>query len=378
MRITDVIPHLHTGQFSDLVFVELRTSEPGLVGWGECSLPGKPHAVAGAIRDLARLAVGQDAAAIRALWQRGYRHGYWRGGAVETSALAGLDIALWDIAGKQAGRPVHALLGGAVRSRISLYANCGLSVDPDELAKRARGAIDAGFRLVKIYPLPPMQALPPSRLIDHVRACCGAVRDAIGREHDFAIDLHGRPLPAAAVTIEAALRDLRPAWIEEPVPSEDEAALRIVRRHFATPIALGERLFTRWAFRRVLEEGLADIIQPDIGNAGGISELRVLAEMAEAHSVAFCPHSPNGLLHTFASLHAAAIAQTFGALEYRPAPEDSAVFADAAPAIGDDGCLAVPESAGIGTVIVPAALAFDEARVPMLEAWGEDGAALDW
>ena len=378
MHITQVKAHLHSGEFSDLVFVEVRTSDPAVIGWGECTLPGKPYAVAGAIRDAARLILDMPVQSIRKVWETVYRHSYWRGGAVETSALSGIDIALWDIAGKVADRPVHALLGGAVRDRIQTYANCGLSTDPDELARRASAALQAGFQIVKFYPLPPLLALPPTELVSRVYDCCAAVRQVIGTSRDFAIDLHGRTMPQTVIAIEHAIRDLRPLWIEEPVASEDMEALSRIRRHFQVPIALGERLFTRWQFKQVLSRGWVDIIQPDVGNAGGLSEMRVLADMAEAHHVAFGPHSPNALLHTFASMHCAAIAQTFGALEFRPSPMTNQVFDGQVPSMDEGGSFALPTAAGIGVSVRESSLSFDESRVPKLVEHGHDGTPVDW
>lgn len=379
MKITEIKCHLHSGTFSDLIFVEVRTEQPELVGWGECTLPGKPYAVAGAVKDAARLIIGRNATNIRSLWETVYRHGYWRGGAVETSALSGIDIALWDIAGKIAGVPVHQLLGGALRTSMRTYANIGLSSDPDELAKRATAAIADGFTVVKFYPLPPMIAQPPARLANQVYDCCAAVRAAIGPERDFAIDLHGRPLPHAVIAIERAVRDLRPLWIEEPTPVEDEEALLAVRRKFSTPIALGERLFTRWQFRRVMEAQLCDIIQPDVGNAGGISELRILADMAEAHSVVFSPHSPNAILHTAASLQVAAIAQTFGALEFRPSPDTrSGVFTTPDSLKGGPGAFSLPIASGLGIGVHPERCHLDPSRIPVLAEVAPDGTPLDW
>jgi galactonate dehydratase len=379
MKITDITAHLHSGEFSDLIFVEVKTDEPGLTGWGECTLPGKPYAVSGAVRDAARLIIGRDATNIRSLWETVYRHGYWRGGAVESSALAGIDIALWDLAGKAAGVPVHRMLGGAVRTSIRTYANIGLSTDPEELARRAKAAVDQGFSIVKFYPLPPTVAQPSTRLVGQVHDCVAAVREVMGPDRDFAIDLHGRPQPHTVVAIERAVRDLRPLWIEEPVPVEDESALIEVRRKFVTPIALGERLFSRWQFRRVLESQLCDIIQPDVGNAGGISELRVLADMAEAHSVVFDPHSPNAILHTAASLQVAAVAQTFGALEFRPSPDTlSGVFTTPDSLQGGPGAFDLPTAPGLGIGIATSKCRFDPARVPILAETAPDGTPLDW
>jgi galactonate dehydratase len=160
---------------------------------------------------------------------------------------------------------------------------------------------------------------------------------------------------------------------------EDESALIEVRRKFATPIALGERLFSRWQFRRVLEAQLCDIIQPDVGNAGGISELRVLAEMAEAHSVVFSPHSPNAILHTAASLQVSAIAQTFGALEFRPSPDtQSGVFTSCDSLTGGPGAFHLPSAAGLGIGVDPSFCQFNPARVPVLAETAPDGTPLDW
>jgi galactonate dehydratase len=224
-----------------------------------------------------------------------------------------------------------------------------------------------------------MIAQPPTRLAGEVRDCCAAVREVIGPDRDFAIDLHGRPQPHAVIAIERAVRDLRPLWIEEPVPVEDETALIEVRRKFATPIALGERMFSRWQFRRVLEAQLCDIIQPDVGNAGGISELRVLAEMAEAHSVVFSPHSPNAFLHTAASLQVAAIAQTFGALEFRPSPDTlSGVFTTPDSLCGGPGAFDLPHAPGLGIGVNASACRLDPARIPILAETAADGTPLDW
>jgi galactonate dehydratase len=379
MKITEVNAHLHSGTYSDLVFVEVTTEDPTITGWGECTLPGKPYAVAGAVKDAARLVVGMSAENVRSAWEKGYRHGYWRGGAVETSALSAIDIALWDIAGKRSGAPVHAVMGGAVRDSIRTYANLGLSTEPAVLASRAREAVEAGFDLVKFYPLPPMIALPPASLASRVHDCCAAVREAIGPGRDFALDFHGRPLPHAVISIERAIRDLNPLWIEEPVQVEDESALLEVRRKFSTPIALGERMFTRWQFRRVLEAQLCDIIQPDVGNAGGLSELRVIAEMAEAHSVVFSPHSPNGLLHTAASIHASAIAQNFGVLEYRPSADAaSGLFIGSEHLEGGPGSFRLPTANGLGLAVDAEQCRFDPSRIPILGEVAADGTALDW
>ncbi len=272
---------------SDLVFVKVETDEPGLFGWGECSLSAKPFGVAGAVRDLEPLILGADPERTEWVWQRMYRHAYWRGGPIQTSALSGIDMALWDIRGKLAGKTVAALLGGPIRERVKAYANLGLSQSPDVFRERVAVAVQMGFKAVKIYPLPAVGMTEGLASIRQIVKCCEAVREALGDGLDFAIDMHGRPSTSLAIAIEAAVRPTNPMWIEEPVPPESNAALERLAQHSQTSIAVGERMFTRWAFREVLENDWAGIIQPDVSNAGGISELVRIAPLAEMYGVTF-------------------------------------------------------------------------------------------
>lgn len=219
MKITRLTPFVCYSTISDLVFVKVETDEPGLFGWGECSLPTKPTGVAGAVRDLEKLVVGADPEQVERIWQRMYRHAYWRGGPIQTSALSGVDMALWDIRGKLAGKTVAALLGGPVRDRIKAYANIGLSTSPAEFRERTAHALGMGFKAVKSYPLPAVAMTEGVAAIRQIVAACQAVRDELGPDLDFAIDMHGRPSAALAIQIEAAVRDTAPLWIEEPVPA---------------------------------------------------------------------------------------------------------------------------------------------------------------
>lgn len=376
MKIVSIKPYTVQGPVSDLCFVKVETDE-GVVGYGECSLPGKPNGVSGAVLDLERLLVGADPTDTEWCWQRGYRHSYWRGGPILTSSLSGVDVALWDIRGKVSNLPIYKLLGGAVRTRIKLYANCGLSEDPQEFRERVRVAVALGYKAVKIYPLPPIGSVVDVASVKKVVASCEAVRDELG-ELDFSVDFHGKLTASAAVVIEAAIRHTAPLWIEEPVSAESPQELRRCVERFTIPIAVGERLFTRWGYLPILGQQLAGILQPDVSNAGGISELWKIAALAEAYGVAFNPHNPNGPLQVLASLHLAASAQMFGMLEHRhDFHEEFARIGGPLVEIGDDGCCGLPQGVGLGGA--PNEAIFSQPVLGKIhESFRPDGAIDDW
>jgi galactonate dehydratase len=380
MKISRIKAYSIASPVTDWTYVKVETDQPGLFGWGECSLPGKPRGVLGAIADLQKLVVGADPADIEWIWQRMYRHSYWRGGPILTTSISGIDTALWDIRGKLLDQPVYKLLGGAVRKRIKLYANLGLSTSPDEFRKRARHAMEFGYRAFKVYPLPEVGKIEGPKTIETIVACCEAVRDEIGKERDFAIDCHGRASAALATQIEHAVRHTWPIWIEEPVAAESIEALRRCAEKCATPLAVGERLFTRWAFRQLLEEELVSIIQPDVSNAGGISEMMKLASLAELYGVAFNPHNPNGPLQSQTSLHLAAATSAFEMLEHRHEHHDfMRKLCSTFPTVdASDGCAALPTGPGLGVDVDEHFLASNPATDWTPEAFRPDGTPSDW
>jgi galactonate dehydratase len=379
MKITALKPYAIATPVTDWTYVKVETDEPGLFGWGECSLPGKPHGVCGAVRDLEKLVIGQDPLNSEFLWQRMYRHGYWRGGPIQTTALSGVDVALWDIRGKVWNQPLHKLLGGAVRSKVKLYANIGLSCDADEFRRRAEVALEMGYRAVKIYPLPAMGPIEGPAVVQQVTGCCEAIRALLKEQHDFAVDLHGRCTAAMAVQIEAAIRETGPLWLEEPVPAEQPHSLRRLAAKATIPLAGGERLFTRWGFKQVLDEGLLDIIQPDVSNAGGISEMAKLAALAELHGVAFSPHNPNGPVQSLASLALAAHATTGQWLEHRHEHHDfMKKICPTFPQVGADGFCTLPDRPGVGAEVDEEFLKSHPAVDWTPEVFREDGSPGDW
>jgi galactonate dehydratase len=348
LKIVDIKAWAVAGPLSDLCFARIQT-EDGLFGWGEGSLPGKCQGVAASVLEMTHLIKGMDARKIELVWQRMVRHSYWKAGPILSSAVSAIDMALWDIRGKYYNAPVHELLGGALRDRIWLYANLGLSSDPIELRRRAKAALNQGYTAVKFYPLTPVMSLEGPAAYRTVVACCEAVRDEIGPDGVFCLDFHGRCSPNVAVQMEAAVRHTQPHWIEEPCAPEDVGALQRCQEKFVTPLATGERYNSRWQFKELFERRLVDVVQPDVANCYGISEMHRIAQMAETYGVAYAPHNPNGPVQAQASLHLAAAAQNFSILEHRyDLIEDMAKFASVSPKSTGDGWADIPTGAGLG------------------------------
>jgi galactonate dehydratase len=284
------------------LFLRVCTDE-GVTGWGEPVVEGRAETVRAAIAELSDYLIGADPARIEDHWQVLTKGGFYRGGPVLSSAVAGIDQALWDIAGKAAGLPVHALLGGPVRERARVYAWVG-GDRPGDVADQARAQIDAGFTAVKLNAsaeLAPIET--PARCAEIVERVA-AVRDAIGTRHDLVIDMHGRASTAMARRLLPLLEPFMPLFVEEPVLPEYSGNLASLAQTTSIPLATGERLYSRWDFRDLLGSGLA-VAQPDVSHAGGISEVRRIAAMAEAYDVTMAPHCPLGPIALAASLQLA-------------------------------------------------------------------------
>lgn len=271
------------------LFVRVET-ESGVVGWGEASLEGHAEAVEGAFAALRDRFIGAEAANIEDIWQTAYRLGFYRGGPVLMSALSGLDQALWDIKGRTLGVPVWQLLGGRVRDRIPVYAWIG-GDRPGDVEEAARARMRQGFKAVKMNATEDIDWLASPSAFDAVLERIAAVR-ALGL--DVALDFHGRVHKPAARQLARLLEPLRPLFIEEPLLSEHPEAIRQFAQATSLPVALGERLYSRWDFKPFFEAAAVDVIQPDLSHAGGISECRRIAAQAEAYDVALAPHCPLG------------------------------------------------------------------------------------
>lgn len=379
MKIKEIKFYAIQSPVTDWAYVKVETDDPAIFGWGEATLPTKPRGVQGAVEDLRKLLVGRDPLEIRKNWEVMYRHSYWRGGPILTSAISGVDVALWDIMGKVLKKPIYQLLGGAVRDRVALYANLGLSNDPEIFRQRALHAKALGYRCVKIYPLPAIQAIEGPATIRQVVACCEAVREVMGEEGDFALDFHGRCSAIFAIQIEAALRETKPLWIEEPILPERLAEYSILRAHFKTPVTTGERLFTRWGFREIFDKQLVDIIQPDVSNAGGISEMVRIASAAEIYGITLNPHNPNSAYQGMTSLHLACHLPNFTALEHRHEHHDfMRQYCSFVPVVEKDGSTSLPQGVGVGVDLDEEFLRKNPFTDWIPESWRKDGSVGDW
>ncbi|MEV5536206.1 galactonate dehydratase [Saccharopolyspora shandongensis] len=281
------------------LFLAVHTDE-GITGWGEPVVEGRSATVATAVEELSGHLIGQDPFRIEDHWQVMTRGGFYRGGPILSSAVAGIDQALWDIKGKALGVPVHELLGGAVRDRVRTYSWIA-GDEPDRVADHARERMQEGFDAVKMNGTGRVRALESKAELDLLVGRVAAVREAIGDRADIAIDFHGRVSPALAREACRLLEPLHPLFVEEPIVPELTADFGRICASTTVPIATGERLYSRWDFRDVLGSGIA-VAQPDLSHAGGISEVRRIAAMAEAHGVSLAPHCPLGPIAFAASL----------------------------------------------------------------------------
>lgn len=358
------------------LFLKVDTDE-GIVGWGEPIVEGRAHTVRAAVQELSAVVVGEDPRRIEHLWQRIYRGAFYRGGPVLTSALSGLEQALWDILGKSLGVPVYQLLGGSVRDRIRVYGRAD-GKTPEEMKQIGRQRVAEGFTALKTgLPESPMHLLDHPSVIDRETARIAALREAVGPDVDIGIDFHGRVSPAMAVQLARALEPFRPMFIEEPCLPENVDAMATIARSTCIPIATGERLFTKWGFREVIEKQAAAILQPDLSHAGGILECKKIAAMAETYYLAVAPHCPLGPVALAASLQLDACTPNFLVQEqvtlgagYLKTPFQL-----------ENGCIPLPQGPGLGVEMDEEAI---QTRFAHDGGWQtpqwshDDGSVADW
>ncbi len=365
------------------LLVRVETDD-GLVGWGEASLEGHAEAVEGAFASLRDRFIGHDPDRIEDIWQIGYRAGFYRGGPVLMSALSGLDQALWDIKGRRLGVPVWQLLGGKVRDKVECYAWIG-GDKPHEVGEAARGRKEQGFKAVKMNATAELKWLASPRDLEPVLERVAAVK---AEGLDAGLDFHGRVHKAMARRLAERLHEVEPLFIEEPLLSENIEGLEQLSRMTNIPIALGERLHSRWDFKPFLERGIVDIIQPDLSHAGGISECRRIAAMAEAYDVGLAPHCPLGPIAFAACLQLAVTTPNFVieemslGIHYNTDGHDLLTYLkDKSVFDLEDGFVKAPEGPGLG-VELDEDLVRDLAKEP--HAWrnpvwrNADGGFTEW
>jgi galactonate dehydratase len=353
------------------LFLKVHTNA-GLVGLGEPIVEGRAETVATAIKEIEPYLVGKDPRQVTHHWQAIYRHAFYRGGPVLTSALSGIDIALWDIKGKALGVPVYELLGGPTRSKVRLYAAASRPAD-------LKRGLDAGFTAFKTGPIfrrrYPRYIETPAQ-VRHAVEQFAALRQAAGDDVDIAIDFHGKVSPALAKVLIKGLEPYTPMFVEEPINCQNHDLMAEIARGTHLPIATGERVFTKWGFREVLEKKAATVLQPDLCHAGGITEVRLIAGLAEAYYATIAPHNPLGPISLAAGIQLAASIPNFLCQEHRSLGEGYLKK----PFVLQKGFVEVPMGPGLGIELDEDAVA---KRVGHqwrnTESYDEDdGSVVDW
>lgn len=357
------------------LFLRLETDD-GVVGWGEPIVEGKTAETEAAVGAMLAKLGDWDSSRIEDAWQYLYRGGFYRGGPILSSALAGIDQALWDIRGKTLGVPVHELLGGRVRDRIRAYTWAGGDT-VDDLENGLRSAAELGYTAVKMNGTGKMRAMEPPAAIDRLLAHAAMARDILGPTRDFAMDFHGRFSPPMAKIALTQLESFRPMFVEEPIsPELAPASLRSLVDSSSVPIALGERVYSRWEFLPLLQAGLA-IAQPDVSHAGGISELKRIAVLAETFGALLAPHCPLGPIALAASIQVDSTSSNFLiqehsiGLHYNNGSDLHDYLVDTSVFDVIDGHITVPSGPGLGIEV-------DEKAVRKAAEVGHDWESPSW
>lgn len=355
-------------------FLRMHTDE-GFVGLGEPIVEGRAQTVAAAVHEIGRYLIGKDPRLIEHHWQAIYRGGFYRGGPILTSALSGIEQAMWDIVGKWLGQPVYRLLGGPTRERIRMYGWVG-GETYGEYIESAKVALDAGFTALKMGLYGAVNIVDTPAAAEGIVQRFAELRRAVGPAVDLAIDFHGRTSPAMAIRLARMLEPYQPLFIEEPVLPENVDALARVAHATSIPIATGERLFTKWGFREVLEKQAAAVLQPDLSHAGGILECKKIAAMAETYYAAVAPHCPLGPIALAACLQLDACIPNFLVQEHVTLGEGYLKQ----PFRVEGGYISLPTAPGLGVELDEEALASKlsdgDWETPRL--WHPDGSVADW
>ena len=294
------------------IFVKMHT-DAGIVGLGEGTVEGKIETVVAAIAQLEDYLVGKDPRAPAHHWQAMYRHAFYRGDIILTSALSAVDIAMWDIKGKALGVPLYELLGGPTRDRIKCYGQA------ESVEETKTHVLAAGYKSMKTSVSSTRGRLSRSSespyYIDGFVEKVKAIRDLVGPNFDLGIEMHGEHEPPAAMEIIHALDQFRPWFYEEPIQFQNLPLMAEMAKKTTFPFATGERMVTKWQFRDLLTAGAAQLLQPDITHTGGVTEMRAIAALAEAFYADMLPHSKEGMIGFAASMHVAASIPNFLAHE---------------------------------------------------------------
>ncbi len=367
------------------LFLKVETDED-LVGWGEPILEGHAETLAAKVQELEYFLIGSDPLKIEDTWQKLYRNGCYRGGPVLMSALSGIDMALWDIKGRFYNVPIHGLLGGAVRDKIRSY--CWIGGDrPSSLAQEAQAMREKGFNAVKFNVCSELQIVDRYKTIDLIVAQMSQLRETVGPEMDLAMDFHGRVHAPMAKVLLRELEPLRPLFVEDAVVSTQIDAMSDLAKSTSIPLAVGERLHSRYDFKQVFETRAASIINPDTAHVGGISEMVRIGYWAEAYDIALAPHCPLGPIALAASLqvdalcHNACIQEQSLGIHYNQGADLLDYLMPDSRFILEDGYLSIPQGPGLGievneTFVIEKSQIGHQWRAPVWRH--EDGSIAEW
>lgn len=334
------------------LFLKIETDE-GITGWGEPVIEGKAATVKTAVDELMENLIGKDPMNIEDHWNVMYRSGFYRGGPILMSAIAGIDQALWDIKGKFYNAPVYQLMGGKCRDTVKIYSWIG-GDRPADVGNAAKDIVAKGFTALKMNATEELQYVDNFNKIEQSVERVAAVREAVGNSIGIGIDFHGRVHKPMAKILAKELEAFHPMFIEEPVLPENNEALKEIAQHTSIPIATGERMFSRWQFKNLLMDGYVDIIQPDLSHAGGITECKKIISMAEAFDVAVAPHCPLGpialaaCLQVDATCHNVFIQEQSLGIHYNKGSDLLDYIVDKNVFKYENGFVKIPDGPGLG------------------------------
>ena len=390
MKITNVSTTVVNAGMRNWVLVKVETDSPGLYGWGEATLEWKTRAVVGAVGDLAPLVVGMDPRDIEQVTRTMHKWGFWKMGVIGTSAISGIEVALWDILGKDLGVPVWRLLGGKVRDKVQVYTHLGMgesnavyhSFDGSALADKVAQVMERGYKAVKIVNIPYTHYTASLAQIDGVARAMEVLRAAVGNEIEIMVDFHGRcGSTSTALQYIDALAPGRPLFVEEPIGPGDADSLKIITDRSKVPVATGERLVNAREFNEIFQRRAVHIAQPDLCHVGGFGEARKIAWAADAAGIGIAPHNPLGPLAGVAALHFDVATPNFviqeemtGAVPWYTEILDH-------PLVMTDGYWPLPERPGLGVDINEKAAArhpFVQEHFFTRDALMPDGTVVDW
>lgn len=383
MKITDLkMMHIRPRW----MFLKIET-DTGICGWGEPVVEGRARTVETAVKEFRPMLIGADPLKIEHLWQGMYRRTFYRGGPILCSAISGIEMALWDIKGKYYNMPVYEMLGGAYRDRVRMYGHLKPTGHPGDfpipdMLKITDTRLAAGFTVMKYSIIPPIKPIDNMEMVEKVVERFAAVRERVGKKVDIAIDFHGRVSPAMSIRLLKELEPYYPLFVEEPVLPENVDEMVRVARSTTIPIAAGERLFTKFGFRDLIEKQAVSVVQPDLCHCGGIFEARKIAAMAETYYMQIAPHNPLGPISLAACMQLDACVPNLLAQEHPGMPDHADLGAGIlkTPFQIEDGYIRIPEGPGLGIEVDEDkldALRFDGTwDTPHLEF--EDGSIADW